>query len=272
VSAGDHQLDVLIRPEELTLIPTALDPEYLADKASRLDVHVRRSEFHEKMNVEMQQKTDKDNIEKRILHYWGRDYIGELKEGNDYSELPRQINIVIADFNVFKWKDKTKFHGIFQVLERDEGVLFSNALEVHTLELPKLRRQPSKAAWTPLERWCLYLDNMRGELMEQIAMQEPLIGRALTVEDVFSKVDAERYMYELREKGRHDYINAVSSAEKRGEKRGRKKGEKEGRKEGRFEALQETACSMLAEGMTVDLIAKITSLPVEEIEALRRPN
>jgi predicted transposase/invertase (TIGR01784 family) len=80
------------------------------------------------------------------------------------------------------------------------------------------------------------------------------------VEDVFAKVDEERYMYELREKGRRDYINATKSAEKRG------------RAEGKFEALRETARSMLADGMAPGLIAKFTNLPVEEIEALRRPN
>jgi predicted transposase/invertase (TIGR01784 family) len=30
-------LDVPIQPEDLIFVPTALDPEYLADKASRLD-------------------------------------------------------------------------------------------------------------------------------------------------------------------------------------------------------------------------------------------
>jgi predicted transposase/invertase (TIGR01784 family) len=269
-------LDVPIRPEELTLIPTELNPEYLADKASKLDVQVRRSEFHEKMNIEMQQQADADNFEKRILHYWSRNFTGELREGQDYSELPRQISIVIADFSVFRWRDETKFHGIFYISERDEGILFSDALEIHVLELPKLKYLQLKENWTPLERWCLYLNNLGGEMLERIAAQDPLIGRALTVEDVFAKMDEERYMYELREKGRHDYINAVKSAEKRGKAEGKAEGRAEGRTEGRaegkFEALRGTARSMLADGMAPDLIAKFTNLPVEEIEALRRPN
>jgi predicted transposase/invertase (TIGR01784 family) len=264
-------LSVPIQPEELTLTPTELDPEYLADKASRLDIHVRRSEFHEKMNVEMQQ-ADEGNIERRLLHYWGRGYTGELKAGEDYSALSRQINIAIADFNVFEWRDKTKFHGVFHILERDEGVLFSDALEIHVLELPKLRRQPMKTEWTALERWCLYLDNLEGELMEHIATQDPLIGRALTIEDVFAKVDEERFMYELRERNRHDYINAMNTAEKRGRQEGEKEGRKEGRKEGEKEGVEKTARSMLTEGMDPTLIAKITNLPVTEIEALYKSN
>jgi len=63
-------LNVTIEADELTLIQTELSPEYVADKASALDIQVRRSEFHEKMNVEMQQRdNDKGNIDRRIL-YW----------------------------------------------------------------------------------------------------------------------------------------------------------------------------------------------------------
>ncbi|MDR2137455.1 MAG: hypothetical protein LBO68_04120 [Synergistaceae bacterium] len=92
--------------------------------------------------------------------------------------------------------------------------------------------------------------------MDDIATQDPLISRALTVEDIFAKVDEERRMYELWERGRNDYVNAISTAQKRG----------------REEALRETASSMLDDRMSPSLIAKFTGLSVGEIEALRRPN
>jgi predicted transposase/invertase (TIGR01784 family) len=56
------------------------------------------------------------------------------------------------------------------------------------------------------------------------------------------------------------------------EKRGRKEGEKEGRKEGEKAGVEKTARSMLTEGMDPTLIAKITNLPVTEIEALCKAN
>jgi predicted transposase/invertase (TIGR01784 family) len=46
-------LSVSIEPDELSLIRTELSPEYLADKASVLDIQIRRSKAHEKFNVEM---------------------------------------------------------------------------------------------------------------------------------------------------------------------------------------------------------------------------
>jgi len=245
-------LEVSIESDELTLVHTEFSPEYLADKASRLDIHVRRSALHEKMIIEMQ-VGDEGNIERRILFYWSKGYTEELKEAQDYATLPRMINIVIVDFDVFKWNDASKFHGVFRVSERDEGVLFSDALEIHTLELPKLKRQPSKAEWSPLECWGLYLNNMEGEIMERIAEQEPMVRRAMTVEDIFMKNEEERRLYELREKGRRDYTNALLTSERRGELRSK----------------QEIARSMLADAMSPDLISKFTGLTVEEIEILR---
>jgi predicted transposase/invertase (TIGR01784 family) len=47
-------LSVPIEPDELTLVHTELSPEYLADKASVLELQARRSGTHEKLNVEMQ--------------------------------------------------------------------------------------------------------------------------------------------------------------------------------------------------------------------------
>jgi len=249
-------LEVPIESDELTLVHTEFSPEYLADKASRLDIHVRRSALHEKMIIEMQ-VGDEGNIERRILFYWSKSYTEELKEAQDYAALPRMINIVIVDFDVFEWNDTSRLHGVFRVSERDEGVLFSDALEIHTLELPKLKRQPPKAEWSPLECWGLYLNNMEGEIMERIAEQEPMVRRAMTVEDIFMKNEEERRLYELREKGRRDYNNAILTSERRGELRGELK------------SKQEIARSMLADAMSPALISKFTGLTIEEIETLR---
>ena len=122
-------LDVPIEPDELTLVHTEFSPEYMADKASVLDIQVRRSKAHEKMNIEMQQEPlPEGSFERRILHYWGRGYTEEIKEGEDYAILPKMINIAVVDFNLFEWRDETKFHSVFRVLEAEEGVLFYDAL------------------------------------------------------------------------------------------------------------------------------------------------
>jgi predicted transposase/invertase (TIGR01784 family) len=257
-------LKIPIEADELTIIHTEFSPEYLADKASRLDIQVRRSEFHQKMNVEMQQVDEKRNIERRILYYWGKSYTEDLKERENYETLPRMVSIVIMDFDVFEWKDVTKFHGVFRVTEQSEGDIFSDALEIHTLELPKLKRQPLKEDWEALECWCLYLNNMEGEVMEKVAEMEPMIRRAITVEDVFMKNEEERRLYELREKGRRDYENAIQNSERRGKLEGLRAGELKGELKGKLEVAR----SMLARGMPLQEVSEIAGLPIDRLQDL----
>ena len=98
-------LNVPIEADELTLAQTELSPDYVSDKSSILDIQVRRSEFHEKMNVELQ-CINEGNIERRILFYWSKSFSGELKSGQDYSELPRQISILIIFYIWIIWRER----------------------------------------------------------------------------------------------------------------------------------------------------------------------
>ncbi|MDR3332925.1 MAG: Rpn family recombination-promoting nuclease/putative transposase [Synergistaceae bacterium] len=126
-----------------------------------------------------------------------------------------------------------------------------------------------KDDWTPLECWCLYLNNVEGETLKQIAAKEPLIQRAITVEDVFVKNEEERGLYELREKSRLRLGNALHTAEHRGIQKGIEKGLQEGLQKGIQEEKQAVVRSMLARDMPLALISEISGLPVEEIEAMR---
>jgi len=96
--------------------------------------------------------------------------------------------------------------------------------------------------------------------MQQIATQEPMIKRAMTIEEAFMKSENDRYLYELREKGRNDYFNAISTAEKRGEARGKA--------EGKVEGKAEVARAMLADNMSLEITAKITGLSIEELKTI----
>jgi predicted transposase/invertase (TIGR01784 family) len=126
-----------------------------------------------------------------------------------------------------------------------------------------------KDDWTPMECWGLYLNNLEGEAMGMIAAKEPMIGRALLVEDVFAKNDEERRLYELREKGRLEFENAMFTAERRGRLEGIQEGRQGGRLDGILENRQATARVMLARDMPLALISEISGLSVEEIKALK---
>ena len=83
-----------------------------------------------------------------------------------------------------------------------------------------------------------------------------MVRRALTVEDIFMKNEEERRLYELREKGRRDYNNAMLTSERRG------------RQEGLREGKLEVALSMLAKNTPIEFIQEVTGLSEAEIKSL----
>ena len=91
----------------------------------------------------------------------------------------------------------------------------------------ELDRRPSDA----LEEWMLYLNNLEGKEMEEIAMSNPGIKKALTIEQIFQKNKRERRVYELREKAYRDELSALAGARAEGEAAGEARGEAKGRQE-----------------------------------------
>jgi len=223
-------LNAVLKPghdKELTsveLLDRELDPKYLIDRAARLDILARTAEGV-LINIEVQ-IANQYNIDKRTLFYWAGLYYGQLSSGENFKHLRKTITINILGFSWFMNKDK--YHHTFQLKEKDTGEQLNEDIEIHFLELPKmkkLKRRPNDA----LEEWMLYLNNLEGKEMEEIAMDNPGIKKALTIEQIFLKSKKERRLYELREKAFRDEISMVNGA----------------REEGRVEMAQEAICKYL---------------------------
>ena len=90
--------------------------------------------------------------------------------------------------------------------------------------------------------------------VEAIAERHLAIKKTLTVEDIFLQDEQERRLYELREKALHDQVSMIAGA----------------RKEGQEEKALDTARTALKEGLTVDIIAKITGLTQETVTRLKQ--
>ncbi|MDN5327165.1 MAG: hypothetical protein PWP41_1861 [Moorella sp. (in: firmicutes)] len=90
-------------------------------------------------------------------------------------------------------------------------------------DLKMIERQPANS----LEAWMMYLNNLEGEAMEAIAMENPGIRKALTIEQAFWQSKKERRLYELREKAIRDEISALAGARAEGEARGEARGRQE---------------------------------------------
>ena len=219
----------------IELLDREIDPQYLLDRGARLDV-LARTEAGTLVNIEVQ-VANQYNIDKRTLYYWAGLYHGQLARGQQFTELCQTITINVLAFNWFR-RDES-YHRTFHVRDDANGELLCDDLEIHFLELEKIKTLGHKPQ-DALEAWMMYLNNLEGEVMEAMAMEYPGIKKALTIEQAFWQSKQERRLYELREKAIRDEISALAGAKAEGEAKGEAKGEARG-----IATVQEAICKYL---------------------------
>jgi predicted transposase/invertase (TIGR01784 family) len=161
------------------------------------------------------QVANESNLDQRVLYYWGRIYCGQLTSGDLFRKLKKTINIVLLAFN---WFPDNRPHRCFHLKDDETGEIFTGLIEIHILEIEKIKglgRRPKD----PLEAWLVYFSNLEGEEMDAIAMENPAIRKALTVEEMFWRSKRERRIYELQEKALRERLSALAEATAEGEAR-----------------------------------------------------
>ena len=250
-----------------------LEKDLRDDKVGVLDVKARLDD-DQLCNIEMQ-LVQKTNIEKRIMFYWSKLYSGEIKEGDDYNELHKTIAILIADFELDNLKPIEKFHTKWEIREEEYSkIVLTEVLELHIIELPKLIEQLNKNHTSKKDKvvlWSLFITNPK-ELGEKIMSENEDIKKANEELEKISADKHEQYLAHLRQK----HIMDTKAVEEYGYLKGKKEGREEGNAEGeaigeaRGEARgkKEMIKSMLKKGISIEVVADISKLSIEEIEKI----
>ncbi|MEJ8546222.1 Rpn family recombination-promoting nuclease/putative transposase [Brevibacillus borstelensis] len=254
-----------------------INREHIEDKASILDIHAK-TEQGEHVNIEIQ-LANKFDMEKRTLYYWSRIYAAQMQKGMPYTDLSKTISINILNFRFLH--ETELFHTTFHLYEDQEQFPLTDVLEIHFMEIPKLMEKWEQRKVNPhnngLERWLLLLEaddhvEIRREL-EAIAVQDPVMKQAFEAWEDLSRDEKKWVEYESRRKAILDEIAAVREAEIRQQKareEGLAEGREEGRTEGERQKAMEIAREMLTEGDSPERVAKLTKLPLDEIEKIKQ--
>ncbi len=81
-------------------------------------------------------------MDKRTLFYWGKMYLENIKQGQDYTSLEKVITINILDFEFLGTESyQSSFH-LWEDIEKD--YMLTDVVEIHFLELPKFRKKKDK--------------------------------------------------------------------------------------------------------------------------------
>ncbi|OFW77923.1 MAG: hypothetical protein A2201_08815 [Alicyclobacillus sp. RIFOXYA1_FULL_53_8] len=94
-------------------------------------------------------------------------------------------------------------------------------------------------------------------------MKEPSMPKAMTTREFLRRDEETRRLYEERQRALHDYAWAMEDS---------KDGREEGWREGLQEVQQQVARKMLDKGVSLEDIADITELSIEQIQKIRDRN
>ena len=259
--------------EDLVILNSELPISRFDEKGSRLDLRLKLKNKTE-IDVEIQ-SYNHVAFSERVLYYWSKLYNSNLAKGEEYINLNKCIVIIFLDFSLYE--DLT-MHSIFKIYEAQRHLLFSEHLEIHMIELPKIEAY-NKAIDNPLlVSWMEFL-NVRSEHdMADLKMKDDLPEEILMALDELDKLSQDPNMREQalnKEMWIRDEImrlNFAKNAEKDGLQRGFEKGMKQGLEQGLEQGLLEgkkiSAKNLKSLGFDFEVIKAATGLDIETIEKL----
>jgi len=117
----------------------------------------------------------------------------------------RRPTILVCFVNQVLYPDVADYHLIFRVQEARHGLVFSNDLEIHLIELPKFVKTAEELSGT-LDRWLYFLRHGAGLDLDDLpaTLDVPEIRRAIEVLMKFTQDELDRAAYEARLKANWD--------------------------------------------------------------------
>ncbi len=269
--------------KETQILNTYLRKEHEEDKQGILDVRIL-------MNNDTEIDTEIHLSELKVwadrsLFYISKMYTEQIRQGQKYDVFKKCVSISILDFILFeepknntpeepKQPSQSNFYSCFHIWEDTRHFLFTDKMEFHVIELPKL--PPELKDDIENEKvflWAKFISSEKKEDFDMVAQKDPYIDSAYQQLQIISQDKQKRLEYEARQKAILDYNQYMYEAEQRGreqgEKVGREQGEKVGREQGEKEKGIQIARNLLSLGLDVNTIMTATGLSLQDIEALQ---
>ncbi|QQP14242.1 Rpn family recombination-promoting nuclease/putative transposase [Lysinibacillus agricola] len=197
-----------------------------------------------------------------------------------YHKLLLTITINIYNFTVFPQSAyyQSTFH-LYEDKTLKRLVIQDDALEVHFIEMNTFLEQWHRGVLKPLDgilaRWLLLLgmvDARKKKVyekiyrdLEELAVKDEHLLQAFNVWKELSLSQEDVIAYQSRLKYILDEEAKLEDVKHMAEQQGIEKG----KIEGKIEEKEKTANKLLANGMDIDFICKITGLSVERIEEIK---
>ena len=214
-----------------------LDVRILLNNATEIDIEIQLS----MLNVWAD----------RALFYLAKMYTEQIRPGQNYSVFKKCVSISILDFTLFQ--EDTEFYSCFHIREDNRHTLYTDKMEFHILELPKLPDELKEDSGDIL-LWAKFINAERKEEFDMLAEKNVYIESAYEQLQVISQDRQKRLEYEAREKAILDYNQGMFEAEQRGMQRGKQEGIQQGIQQGRQEGIYAIISGGLEDGLSEERI------------------
>ena len=259
-------LGELLRDEESKIV----DLEYMNnEQIGRLETDRRaifdlycRSQSGERFIVELQ-KTKQKNFKDRSLYYATFPIQEQGKRGSEWDfELKRVYMVAILDFIFDEDKNQPeKFRYNVRLTEEESNELFHDKMNFVYLEMPKFNKRLEDLE-SHFDKWMYALKNMN--VLEDVpeGLREDVFLRLFDIAEIAKFNQDESRVYEGSLKYYRSLNNSLDTA--------REDSYREGRREGWDERTYDLALKLLGQGVSSDVIVRVTGLSPDELGLLEK--
>lgn len=202
-----------VLPEEIkktTIMPPNLRKGHKEEKLGILDIRIIMRD-NTQIDIEMQ-VSPYDCWPERTLFYLSKMFVSQIESGDPYRTLAKCIHIGILDYVIYP--ESAAFHSCFHIREDVLGSLYTDKMEFHVIELPKLKNMGEPQ--NELQQWVKFLGGKRKEDFMEMAAKNEYIEEAYNVLKNISADDQKRLEYDAREKAILDYNHQMRSSKLNG--------------------------------------------------------
>ena len=157
----------------------------------------------------------------------------------------------------------------FHLREDTRRTLFTDKLEFHVVELPKLPKELKEDS-DEILLWAKFINAEKKEEFDMLAERNPYIEKAYEKLQVISPDREKRLQYEAREKAILDYNQMMLEAREGGLKDGLEQGIEQGIEQGLERGREEGIKAFILDGLEDNLTKERILLKVERHFALTR--
>lgn len=176
------------------------------------------------INIELQVYKQTYWINRSLL-YWARTY-DNLKSGQDYSMLLPAYHIGILDFTLFE--NHPKFMAQYQILDVEDGYLYSDKLCIKVLDLTQLEKAKQESETNKkLLKWASIFKAETLEELEQLASGEEVFENMVVTMKKLSEDEKIRMQCEAREDYERSLLTEYNAGKSEGIASERRNTEKE---------------------------------------------